>query len=564
MLSESPRHGILVAALLVAAATTTGASQKTEEAPMLRGDTPATGQGWTADPVFTVGEPVKGYRPPGILDGTGAFRFRGRGLVRVLVNHELDASRGYAYELANGTPLTGARVSSFDIQTQTRRIVRAGLAYDTVYDRWGEVVTHASQINETGHPTAGLSRLCSATAVAAGTFGFEDDIFFTGEEDGGGRGGTEWALDVAGGALWAVPAIGRAAWENVTPVWTGDPETVALIGGDDSSGAPLYLYVGEKHARGDGSFLDRNGLATGRLYVWKSDAGDRNPNGFNGAGAVRTGRFVEVTARDPAMANRPGYDGQGYADIGTLQAEAFGSGAFWFSRPEDVATNPADPRQEVLASTGLGSLYRVDTWGTLYVIDVDVAGLSATIRIVHDADGLPVPDRGVRSPDNLTWAEDGFIYVQEDRSTSRFGSVTGIEASLWRVDPVGGEFVRIAEIDRSAVAPPDATDSAAGSLGNWESSGVLDVSRLFGAGPGETLLLGTVQAHGIRDGSIGGSGDLVQGGQLLFLSDRPGPPRRPRERLDRGQRLLQPLPSPPPPGGTGEPDPLQRLRRADR
>ena len=32
--------------------------------------------------------------------------------------------------------------------------------------------------------------------------------------------------------------------------------------------------------------------------------------------------------------------------------------------------------------------------------------------------GLPVPDAGIRSPDNLCWAEDGFVYVQEDKSTT--------------------------------------------------------------------------------------------------------------------------------------------------
>lgn len=57
---------------------------------------------------------------------------------------------------------------------------------------------------------------------------------------------------------------------------------------------------------------------------------------------------------------------------------------------------------------------------------------------------------------------------------------------------------------------PDGTD-----IGRWESSGIIDVSELFGEDPGE-LFLFDVQAHSLRDGSIE-EGNLVEGGQLAFL-----------------------------------------------
>jgi hypothetical protein len=45
------------------------------------------------------------------------------------------------------------------------------------------------------------------------------------------------------------------------------------------------------------------------------------------------------------------------------------------------------------------------------------------------------------------------------------------------------------------------------------------VPRAVGrTGPG-SLLLFDVQAHSVRDGTIGGADELVQGGQLLFLSN---------------------------------------------
>ena len=57
--------------------------------------------GYTTNPLFTVGETIGDYTPPGILDGTGAFKLNDT-TVRVLVNHELANDVGYRYELASG------------------------------------------------------------------------------------------------------------------------------------------------------------------------------------------------------------------------------------------------------------------------------------------------------------------------------------------------------------------------------------------------------------------------------------------------------------------------------
>jgi hypothetical protein len=521
----------MLAALTAAslAAPAAAAQNTTQYPPMLRGDTPETGQGWEAFPLFTVGDSGNGFTPPGILDGIGALRGPGTSAY-VLVNHELGASAGYAYTLANGTTLTGARITGFQI---SRKIVGgvpqtnilAGItAFDTIYDRFHNVVTSPAQVNETGSATNGLARLCSSVAVAGGTYGFVDSIYFTGEETGKPshpHGGSLWALDVKNGGLWAVPMAGRMAWENVTPMSTGNPNQVALLCGDDDESNPLYLYVGDKNAVGDGSFLDRNGLKSGRLYAWRSDNGDTTPEQFKGLNASRTGAFVEVSVFDAAMAGQPGWDAQGYADIDTLHLEADALGCFDFSRPEDLAVNPLDGTQAVFASTGRGSIFPSDNWGDLIVVHVDFSDLSADMVIVHDADSLPVPDAGIRSPDNLDWAKDGKIYVQEDRSTSPsslFGGATGIEASVWQLDPVTRGYERIAVVDRSAVAPTGSTDSAPTDIGNWESSGVLDVTDLFETLPGERLLIVDVQAHSVKDGPIGGSTSLAEGGQLLFLS----------------------------------------------
>lgn len=509
----------------------TAAAQVTPEAPMLRGDTLATQNGWSTTPIFTVGETsANGYLPVGLFDGIGAFPF-GPNTAAVLVNHELGADKGYPYTLRNGTMLTGARVSYFIIERTLdalgQPVVKVkddGAAIRTIYDRSGQVVTNPVQVNETGVGMNGFSRFCSSQSVLAGTYGFQDFLYFTGEESskpGHPHGGTEWVLDAVNRTLWAAPALGRGAWENVTPLETGDPNTVALLLGDDTAGSPLYLYVGTKDAAGSGSFLDRNGLEVGKLYAWKATGGDLTPQDFHGVNETRSGSFVEVMVKDAASAGLAGYDAAGYLDNDTLSGLADSLGCFSFSRPEDLATNPYDGSQAVFASTGRGSLFPADNWGTLYVVDVDFQTLSADLVIVHDADGLVVPDSGVRSPDNVAWAANGKIYAQEDRSTSPgslFGAATGIEASVWQIDPVTRAFERVAEIDRSVLAPAGVTDAGVGDLGNWESSGILDVTAFFQTLPGERLLIGAVQAHGIKDGPIGGSSLLVEGGQLLFLS----------------------------------------------
>lgn len=506
----------------MALATVTGvpllvcASDKTPYDPMMLGNTAATSNGWDIDASFTVGEAIKGYMPPGILDGTGAFDSDDKGHVRVLINHELRSNVGYPYTLANGTELTGARVSYFDIHKETRKVKRAGLAYDTIYDRSGDEVTDAAQLD-----FGGFNRFCSARGVNEGELSFMDDIFFTGEET---TGGTQWAIDVDNRAIWAAPAMGYGAWESWSPVETGSDDTVALLGGDDRGGAPLYLYVGQKDARGDSSFLDRNGLAEGSLSCWKaSDDAIRTPNDFNGFFNTTSGYFVTLNNYDPSMAGQPGYDEQGYADQDNLDAQTLAAGCFRFSRPEDLHNDPANPTEVAFASTGrvfdyMGTTVDADRWGTIYQVSMNFGTdpVSADIKILHDADALPVTDMGIRSPDNLTWADDGAIYIQEDRSIGAFGDVTGVETSIWKLSPKSGDFSRIAEMNRAAVAPAGSTDNDPDDLGDWESSGVLDVTSLFKTDGDEILLLGVVQAHSIRDGIIADEG-LVQGGQIIFL-----------------------------------------------
>ncbi|MEA5511501.1 alkaline phosphatase PhoX [Crocosphaera sp. UHCC 0190] len=479
---------------------------------------------WNTEAIFTVGETINGYTPTGILDGIGAFKINDN-TVRILVNSEIAAGLGASYNLntKDGNAINdltvggGARIHYFDIDSNTRTVKDAGLAFDQIFDRAGNLIENASQFPS----GASLNRFCSGHSFDAGTYGFVDNVYFAGEETGGG---TQFVLDVdsisqspLGGALYAAPAVGRGAWENVTALEPTNANQIALLLGDDRSssptegpGAPLYLYLGDKNAVGDGSFLDRNGLAQGTLYVWVEDSGDLNPSTFNGTGNSRTGNWVAV--------DNTGTDPDGYATQAELDANVAALGAFRFSRPEDLSTNPFNGSQAVLASTGSSSFG--DLWGTTYTIDNDLANLTASVSILYDGNEPGNQDFGLRSPDNLDWADDGYIYVQEDRALGAFCQTSGEEASIWQLDPTTpGAATRIAQMDRSVVAPAGVTDPSPNDCGNWESSGILDVTSLFKTKPGEKLFILDTQAHSLRDGVIGSQG-LVEGGQLVLASQQ--------------------------------------------
>ena len=443
------------------------------------------------------------YTPPGILDGLGAYELD-KTTVRVLANHELTFADGYPYSVSDGQggmfEMTGARVSYFDIDKFSKDIVDAGLAYNVIYDANGTIATDTSFL-PADQESFGLTRFCSAVLVEPlelgggdddedegwedrddrddrkhrkgpkgrkdSPRGIEDRVFFTGEETGGsftGTGGAEWALDVENGALWAVPAMGRGAWENIAQIDTGSKGKVAFILADDQSpfdadndgeieAAPLYLYVGTKQP--SGNFLERNGLSGGKLYVFVPNNPNKlTPADFNTAGSLR-GKWVEIDnspTGTPSNDGSSGFDEYGYPTQRTLWTRAEALGAFQFSRPEDVATNPHDASEVVLASTGRELDFGgADTYGTIYTIQTNFRNMSARLRILYDGDADP--DGTLRSPDNLDWADDGMIYVQEDKavSTSTYVAVNPAESGIVRLDPETGDAIRVAEIDRTVV-----------------------------------------------------------------------------------------------------------------
>ena len=564
--------GMVLLAVSLSTAQGVAAEQgfRTRERAMITADNTPKDRQWNVLPLLTIGEGsgssanvngrMLGYRPPGALDGIGAFAVDEK-TVRILVNHELEASAGYPYRLSNDTVLTGARISYFDIDTETLLLQAGGLAYDRVIDRGGREVLHAVQIDE-GFNGGGFDSLCSAQAVRASDSEFRSDIYFAGEEVAefgeeakDGFGGQAVAIDVKRRVAYVIPMLGRAAFENVAAIETGSRDKIALLIGDDRQAGPLYLYIGQKEGKPEGNngyqppeFLVKNGLGLGRLFVWVADSGERAPEQFHGTGEIRGGQFIPIRHFDPNNSALENHDVFGFASLALQDIRADAVGAFMFSRVEDVAVNPADRAQIVMASTGRGGVFS-DVWGMIYRIDIDldnkslrdsieaIEGIPATITILFDgndagAGRFRTPDFGLRSPDNLDWAEDGNIYIQEDRATvpeEMFGKQSGREASVWQMNPKSGELLRILEIDRTAL-PAGQTDMEFGTIGAWESSGVVDVSQFFRPDRGSSkhsksvALLITVQAHGLQPAWLGAvqdlQWDLVEGGQLLLVQSK--------------------------------------------
>jgi hypothetical protein len=142
-----------------------------------------------------------------------------------------------------------------------------------------------------------------------------------------------------------------------------------------------------------------------------------------------------------------------------------------FEKMEDTHTNPTHPNVAAFASqntpfaTGdLGVVFTLDTNLVFGDSELDVANSSASLTMmVQENDDLGA---AFGNPDNLTWSADTTLIIQED----------GDGNEVWRYDPNAGTLVEIA-------------DSSSG-----ETSGVIDVSVLFGYEPGG-LYLATVQGR---------------------------------------------------------------------
>ncbi len=417
--------------------------------------------------ILTAGDVVGGYKMVGDPDGIGAFD-NGNGTFTVLMNHEISNNSGIVR--AHGS--TGSLVSEWVIDKNS-------LCVQSGQDLIQSVRTWNGSSFVAG--TTAFNRFCSADLPGRTAFynvatgkGTLERIYMNGEE--GGTEGRAFAHIVTGpnaGVSWQLPWLGRCNWENQLACPVMSDKTI-VVGTDDATPGQVYVYIGAK--QNTGTEVERAGLQNGHVF-----------------GVAVSGLATEVVGSFPA-ANTP----FALVDLGDvhnltgaqLNTNSNSASVTNFLRPEDGAWDPANPGDFYFnttdAFTSPSRMWRLRFTNLLQ------PELGGTITAVLDG------TEGQKMLDNMTITGSGQILLQED---------VGNQAHLgkiWRYD--------IATDALSVIAQHDAARFVTGGANfltqDEESSGILDVSHILGAG----RFLVAQMAH------YATTAELVEGGQLLLLN----------------------------------------------
>jgi hypothetical protein len=488
------RLRVLAFALLVGGATTAAAFASDGFQTSVKPYAVPVGDQYQVTPLISSGDtvprtsdPSRQYQMIGIPDGLGARAAR-HGKVDLYMNHEL--GRTVSSEPNVGDPPNrGAFVSKWRLAADGS-VLSGQRAYDTVYA--GDTLVGPAA--DSSNPTQAFSRFCSAF-LADERVGFDRPIYLTGEESSGaetfdGRGGQSVAI--YDGELHTLPKLGRFSRENevVMPKTGKDTVVFPLEDGPAGPESQLYMYVGHKQHHSS-SVLGRNGLDNGSLYVLKLD-GHTNEGDFTGGSAQ--GHWVKI----------PNADSMTDAE---LESAADAAGAFGFVRIEDGASSDRKSGRFYFVTTGDAP---ENVLGRAYQLDMSKSDPTKPVRlsVVFNADEVIASDEDIAiSPDNVDTSK-RYLMINEDGTASSrpvMGSM-GRDGSVWRFDLKHG-------FDRERVAQlnPPGRDGVAVGPGVWETSGIIDVSSLFG----DDTWIYDIQAHGP---TAAPGPNTVEDGQLVLMS----------------------------------------------
>ncbi len=456
--------------------------------------------GTTVRPILTVGDTVDDYTFGALPDGISLAGTNGRGTFDVLLNHE-----------TSRVPFPASRADYANAMLSRIRLTSNGAGVTR-----GDFVIPSS---------AGYQRFCS-NFLAGPAEGFDRDTLFTVEEardivlrqedswrsgltvdtPGAEQAGVVVAYDVKSGDYQSIYGMGRHNHE-IALAMPGYGHPVVLSGDDtfDAPASQLYMYTADS---GQDVWQDK-----GSLWAFKSADQAVNDYGDMLAGDEVTGSFIEVprtiaTGKNPdgsdvKSSDLPGYPAPppGIPDGPQWVLEHWSNvnNAFQFIRIEDMAYDRNDDRVVYFADTGEPRAVPDATTTRLARGPSSTRGAypngrifemtlgedptqGATLRILADFDAGGYGNVGeVHNPDNVETTADS-IYVTEDPGSHNKG---GTNARVWRIDLTTGARSVVAEIDQSS--------GPAGSVkGDWETSGIVDVSEVYG--PGAFLI--NVQAHG--------------------------------------------------------------------
>jgi len=427
----------------------------TQERPYLVAEDPNTLE---IQPLLTSGEAVDDYQMAGTPDGLGAY-VDGDDVV-VFMNHE--------WRQGEDNNLTDARVSLLTLDPSTAAVTS------------GDYVIDGSE---------GYRSFCSAF-LAGPDVGFDQPVFLTGEENTEGEhGGISLAVD-RDGTVTELPWLGHIRHENQVVVPGFADKTVVITTDDDSEGAELYMFVADSPK----DVLDGNG----QLYVFVADDADGTAD--IAKGDELSGRFEPVDEADNE-------------DAAALQNAVDDAGAFNFVRLEDVTYDRTNTTTIYFADTGDNQDPNLATPtgepltanGRLYTLTLDPDDPTHVTGFGVLLDGDAGDD--IRNPDNID-ANESTIMIQEDLNDYNREADSDNTGRILAYDIASGELTTVARIDQSD--DPDRLVDPDDEAGSWESSGIIDVSDIFGAG---TWLV-DVQAHTRTVEQFNGEDE---GGQLLLI-----------------------------------------------
>lgn len=449
--------------------------------------------------LLTVGDVVGGYRLVGIPDGLGAFD-NGDGTFTLVMNHELGNTVGVSR--AHGAK--GAFVSKWTIDKASLTVLSGTDLMQRVY-LWDS----AAQQSESVSTPFAFNRFCSGDLAKPSAFynpatglGSQARIYMHGEE--GGATGWQLATVVTGPEAGNAYALGKfnlttngsgltgvGAWENSLANPYPQDKTVVMANSDGGTGImtnAVAVYVGTKQKTG--SEVDKAGLTNGILRL-VSVVG--NPT-----------EIVDTASRATNIVSGTRF---------TLSADS----STTFSRPEDGAWDPANPRiyyfvttdqldqvtDNVGAQNGRTRLWR------LTFDDITNPAAGGSIDLVLN--GRVVNGERINMLDNLTINEKtGLILMQEDVGNAAHNG------KQWLYDPKTDQLVKVTRHDPARFGDL-ATAATLPFNQDEESSGVIDVSSILGPG----MYLTSDQAHYKIDAAnargFTNPDELVEGGQLVAL-----------------------------------------------
>lgn len=374
---------------------------------------------------------------------------------------------------------------------------------------------------------ANFQRFCS-NFLATKEHGFGRPIVLTNEEatdrvnrtgaafparPGSEQAGVVVAYDIKNNTYKAVYSMGRHNHENAVAI-PGYKVSV-ILSGDDTFSAPasqLYMYL----THGATGVMNDSGA----LYGFKSDDPTVNDYGDLSGSKSVSGTFVRV----PVAIALGEQDG--------LERWSNDNGIFQFIRVEDLAYDRNSPNIVYFADTGepraipdaaTGRLRRGPSGtkgaypnGRMFKLVLDKKNMLrvTSLSILIDGDSKGSASAGdvslIHNPDNVETTKKALIFQEDPGSQNQYpaSDPNGTNARTWRYDLKTGKLDVVATANQAAL---DTTSAK----GQWEGSGIVDASAVFGPGWFYTA----VQAHSVliqqekRDGVT----YKREAGQLLLV-----------------------------------------------